>query len=208
MRISELSTRTGVPVATIKYYLREGVLPAGERTSATQAVYGEHHVERLALVRALVEVAGVSVAGVKELTAVLDAGQPLGEVFGVAQRLVSAGGQPATEESSARVVQLTSGDSQPVSDVGAAMAARALDGFAAGDRVPSETWLRTYWEAAQLVARADLEEVGRRPGTTERVRLVAVGTSMGDVLLAGLRRVAQAQLTRTQLTRTQPEEES
>ena len=39
MRISELSARSGVSVATIKYYLRERVLPEGERTSATQATY-------------------------------------------------------------------------------------------------------------------------------------------------------------------------
>ncbi|RAC11977.1 MerR family transcriptional regulator, partial [Burkholderia multivorans] len=53
MRISELSRRSDVPVATIKYYLREGLLPAGERTSATQAVYTDAHVNRLALIRAL-----------------------------------------------------------------------------------------------------------------------------------------------------------
>ena len=41
MRISELSARTGVPVATIKYYLREGLLPEGERTAPTQATYAD-----------------------------------------------------------------------------------------------------------------------------------------------------------------------
>ena len=30
MWIAELSRRTDVPVATIKYYLREGLLPPGE----------------------------------------------------------------------------------------------------------------------------------------------------------------------------------
>nr|MDT0525976.1 MerR family DNA-binding transcriptional regulator [Streptomyces sp. DSM 41633] len=37
MRLAELSERSGVPTATIKYYLREGLLPAGRRISATQA---------------------------------------------------------------------------------------------------------------------------------------------------------------------------
>ena len=63
MRISELSSRSGVPVATIKYYLREGLLPAGERTSATQARYGDAHVERLRLVRALVDVPVIASGG-------------------------------------------------------------------------------------------------------------------------------------------------
>src|SRR5438093_343383 len=33
MRISELSRRSGVPVATIKYYRREGLLPEGRALS-------------------------------------------------------------------------------------------------------------------------------------------------------------------------------
>jgi len=36
MRMAELSGRVRVPVATIKYYLREGLLPPGERTSRTR----------------------------------------------------------------------------------------------------------------------------------------------------------------------------
>ncbi len=52
MRISELVARSGVPLATVKYYLREGLLMPGETTSATQARYDEQHVRRLALVRA------------------------------------------------------------------------------------------------------------------------------------------------------------
>jgi DNA-binding transcriptional MerR regulator len=39
MRIAELSRRSGVSVPTIKYYLREGLLPPGERTSPNQALY-------------------------------------------------------------------------------------------------------------------------------------------------------------------------
>ncbi|HET8867832.1 MAG TPA: MerR family transcriptional regulator [Agrococcus sp.] len=73
MRISELAARTGVPVATIKYYLREGLLPAGERTSATQAQYGEAHEQRLRLVRALVDVAHLSIQRTRQVLAVVDA---------------------------------------------------------------------------------------------------------------------------------------
>lgn len=39
MRISELSDVTGVSVATIKYYLREELVPPGERTAPNQADY-------------------------------------------------------------------------------------------------------------------------------------------------------------------------
>ena len=55
MRIGELSKAAGVPVPTIKYYLREGLLAPGELTSPNQASYGEAHIRRLRLIRALVD---------------------------------------------------------------------------------------------------------------------------------------------------------
>jgi DNA-binding transcriptional MerR regulator len=65
MRISELSARTDVSVPTLKYYLREGLLPAGRRTSRTQAVYDDSHVERVRLIRALSEIGGLPLARVR-----------------------------------------------------------------------------------------------------------------------------------------------
>jgi DNA-binding transcriptional MerR regulator len=53
MLMAELSRSSGVPVATIKYYLREGLLPPGAATSATRAEYDEAHLRRLRLTRAL-----------------------------------------------------------------------------------------------------------------------------------------------------------
>jgi DNA-binding transcriptional MerR regulator len=73
MRISELAGVTGVPVHTLKYYLREGLLMAGEVTSRTTADYGNAHVERVRLVRALVEQGGIGIAGVHAVLAALAA---------------------------------------------------------------------------------------------------------------------------------------
>src|SRR5918999_2401660 len=72
MRIGELSRSSGVPVPTIKYYIREGLLPAGEPTGRNQARYGERHQRRLALVRALVESGGLSVAATRRVLEHLD----------------------------------------------------------------------------------------------------------------------------------------
>ncbi len=72
MRISELSKSSGVPVATIKFYLREGLLHDGRHTSATQASYDDSHVGRLRMARALVGVGGMSLARVKAIIAVID----------------------------------------------------------------------------------------------------------------------------------------
>ena len=61
MRIAELSTRSGTSIASIKYYLREGLLAPGTPTGRNQADYGEAHLYRLRLIRALIDVGGLSV---------------------------------------------------------------------------------------------------------------------------------------------------
>ncbi|MER5498283.1 MerR family transcriptional regulator [Streptomyces sp. NPDC002561] len=67
MRLSELSEKSGVKPATIKYYLREGLLRPGHRVSATQAEYDGNHLRRLRLVRALIQVGRLPVATVREV---------------------------------------------------------------------------------------------------------------------------------------------
>lgn len=85
MRISELAERSGVSVATIKYYLREGLLPPGNKVSERRAEYADHHVARLRLLRALREVGAVSVADLKEIVdAVQDESLSMHQVFGAA----------------------------------------------------------------------------------------------------------------------------
>ncbi|MGA9873095.1 MAG: MerR family transcriptional regulator [Rhodococcus sp. (in: high G+C Gram-positive bacteria)] len=83
MKVSELSARSGVSVASIKYYLREGLLPVGEQTAANQADYGELHVRRLGLIRSLIDVGGLSIARVRvTLAAVDDESTPMHDAFG------------------------------------------------------------------------------------------------------------------------------
>src|ERR1700722_7876060 len=55
MRLSELARPRGVSIPSIKFYLRGGLLPAGEALSKTQADYNQAHVDRLRLIRALRE---------------------------------------------------------------------------------------------------------------------------------------------------------
>lgn len=51
-RIDDLAQRAGVAVDTIRFYQREGLLPAGERVGRTVR-YGPGHLERLQRIRAL-----------------------------------------------------------------------------------------------------------------------------------------------------------
>lgn len=77
MKVSELARTTGVPVPTIKYYLREGMLMLGHRMSANQAWYDHGHVRRLRMIRALVDLGGLSIAAVKAILAAINGGSGL-----------------------------------------------------------------------------------------------------------------------------------
>jgi DNA-binding transcriptional MerR regulator len=55
LKISELSERSGVPVATIRHYLREGLLPEPVKTSRNMAYYPPEFVERIRLIKQLQE---------------------------------------------------------------------------------------------------------------------------------------------------------
>ena len=90
MRMKELSEASGVPVATIKFYLRERLLPAGERTHPNQSVYGDAHLRRIRLIRALIEVGGLSVATARASSACSTCRrQSIHDVLGLAQHAMS-----------------------------------------------------------------------------------------------------------------------
>ena len=55
LKISELAEAAGVPVATVRHYLREGLLPEGRKTSRNMAYYPPELVERIRLIKTLQE---------------------------------------------------------------------------------------------------------------------------------------------------------
>jgi len=200
MKMSELSSTTGTPVPTLKFYLREGLLPAGERTSPNQSQYDQTHVDRVRLVRALLDVGGLSVAQAAAVVGALDDDTvPLSSVFGVAQRAVSETslpkGAPEHESGGAeRIAALCERQGWNVypNNPGLAMAARVVDTYSAlGVDVITEAALEQYAQAADLVAAADLAAVAAAPDEHEMTTVVVVGTILGDALFAGLRRIAQ-----------------
>ncbi|MET7621062.1 MerR family transcriptional regulator [Streptomyces sp. NPDC005408] len=200
MRIGELSRRTGVPVPTIKYYIREGLLPAGRLTSPNQASYDETHERRLRLIRALLDVGGLKVAAIAEvLTAVDNPGTSVHKVLGVATDLIVpryAGGEPDAELDAARkeVRELIArrgwltDDDSPAGEA-LAMALAALKRAGHGDFAEV---LDAYADAAEQIAGADLAYVARRAGLDDLVESAVVGTVLGDSLIASLRRLAHA----------------
>jgi DNA-binding transcriptional MerR regulator len=53
MKMKELERETGIGRETIRFYIREGLLPEPERPKRNVALYGEVHVARLKLIRRL-----------------------------------------------------------------------------------------------------------------------------------------------------------
>lgn len=55
LRMGELAAASGAPAATIKHYLREGLLPEPVKTSRNMAYYPVEFVERIQLIKSLQE---------------------------------------------------------------------------------------------------------------------------------------------------------
>lgn len=195
MRMAELSERSGVPVATIKYYRREGLLPPGEATAANQARYGQEHVDRLRLVRALRDVAGLPVAAIREVVAAVDdPARSLHDAVGAAHRALDPGGDDVAEDALARVDAVVERAGWQVSDTAPARhsLARALQALDTLDVPAGPEVLDRYVEAADRVAAgevaATLDAAGRSREAV--VTSVVVGTLLFEPVLASLRRLA------------------
>ncbi|MEU3823582.1 MerR family transcriptional regulator [Streptomyces sp. NPDC030392] len=199
MRVGELSRRTGVSVPTIKYYVREGLLHAGELSSPNQARYDESHVRRLRLVRALMDVGGLSVAAIRDvLDAVDDPGRSVHDLLGAAHGRIApreAGPDDAARDVADRqAVELIARRGWLV-DAGNPAVRSLADALAALVRLGHERFtevsLDTYAEAAERVAAVDVAYVAREVAREDLVESTVVGTVLGDAVLTALRRLAQ-----------------
>ena len=199
MRVSELSRSSGVPVATIKYYLREGLLPRGETTSPNQARYDDAHLRRLRLIRALVEVGGLPIAVVKDvLGAVDDPDTGLHDVLGRTVYAITGtgtddGGEEFADAADADVRTMTAHTGWQVSDCAPAVtgARTVLARLHELGQAPGDDTLKLWAEAADRAAEGDLRAIARSEGREGAAETALIGTVLGDALLAALRRIAQ-----------------
>ena len=215
MRISELSATTGVSTPTIKWYLRIGLLPRGEATARNQADYGATHVHRLRLIRALLEIGGLSVADAQRVLEVIDdPAADLERVMEVAHGALSRfAGEPtplglATVEALAQlrgwtVAPAAAARMEVAAVVGAMVALDGTDPSAIpAEAIPGVAQhlaeeLNQYADAMDNLARA---EVGTLPADAPRdiiVERMIVGTVLVERLLGSLRRMAQEHWFRT-----------
>ncbi|MBO1336184.1 MerR family transcriptional regulator [Streptomyces sp. VRA16 Mangrove soil] len=199
MRIGELARRTGVPVPTIKYYTREGLLPPGERSSPNQVAYDDEHVRRLKLIRAMLEVGGVSVAAARDVLAEVDSPhRTVHGALGVAQAAVSAtmperGAPEDRERAEAEVAELVRrhGWRTKPQNPGWRSLVQIVATYRDLDRGDLLVLLDRYATAAGELATAELAALADVASTDGKVEGVVLGTVLGDAAMAALRRIAQ-----------------
>jgi DNA-binding transcriptional MerR regulator len=198
MRISELSRQTGVPIATIKFYLREGLLPPGRPTGRNQAQYGEAHRRRLRLIRAFTHIGQLDLSSVRTLLdAIEDTDLPMRDLFHVVNRVLFKGDPAPDDGSEARRAD---------ADVGGFI---ARFGWEVGPDAPGHSRLvqvlaamrslgceaaidvfTPYAEAAERLASTELDLLSMDGEHTDRAAAVARAMLL-DEALAAMRQMAQ-----------------
>jgi DNA-binding transcriptional MerR regulator len=194
--MSELSRASGVSVATIKFYRREGLLPPGVAVSATRARYDESHVRRLRMVRALVEVARLPLSVVRDVVTAIEDHSGMHEVLGTAHTALSRPGPSRPGETpTTRALQQVDGLVRRqrwrvhAGSPSRAALARALDAYDSLGRSMPVDRLDVYAEAAHAVAAADVAGVPE-DSREEAVEYAVVGTVLSEPILLALRRLA------------------
>lgn len=204
--MSELSAQSGVPVPTIKYYLREGLLPRGEATSATQASYGEEHVRRLRLIRALVDVGEMSLASVRAILEAVDRPRlGLHRMLGTTQHAVGPHAQaPADEDEDddwraarATVDDLIAGLGWDVTATAPArtLLAQAVVTMRRLGLPITQDMLRTYARLAQEMSALDFDLLGGTQGRAELAERLTLGTVLYERAFIAVHRLAQEELS-------------
>jgi DNA-binding transcriptional MerR regulator len=210
VRIAELSRVSGVTVPTIKYYLRDGLLPAGELTSRNQAQYDERHVRRLKLIRALVDVAGLSIAGVRDALTAIDATEEhrhklLGKVLNrIAIPPALPDDDPGLAQGDSEVAELVhrlgwdlERDNPAWRNAAEAIATIRSLGV---DRLLDR--LTGYAQAMHDVAELDLAMLAEVQDREQLIELAVLGSLLGNPLLVALRRLAEEDVSARRMRST------
>lgn len=203
MRVSELVERSGLPLATIKYYLREGVLMPGEATSATQSRYDERHLRRLSLIKALAG-AGLPIHKIRVIVRLTE--NPGDDLFETLGRAVAAlppypdPDVPAPRENPRAQWALEHlGQVYDPRFPAVGQLDRALAAVEAVGIPMTVERLDNYGRHVQAIAEFDLAHMP--VGSTEAaVEYAVLGTAVYEPVLAAMRRLAHQDIASRTLT--------
>jgi DNA-binding transcriptional MerR regulator len=196
MQLKELSEQSGVSAASIKYYLREGLLPTGETVHATRAQYSDQHVSRLRLIQALRKVVDLNIEQIRSLLVLADGGAPRLELLAAVQRTVLRLDAVSTDRGDIRteagdaVVRLRNWPDK-LSDARNALNAHLSLMERLGIPVPLEL-LDAYSKALDDVAGLDISVTTAPEDVNELILTAAVGMHLHSQLVLKLLALAQA----------------
>lgn len=194
MKLSQLARRTGASTASIKFWIRSGILPAGELRNQTTAVYEEHHVERIALIQTLRSDFDASTEGMHALTDLVDdPGATLLDIMEACQ-VLATGMVVSTEpddEQSALIGELQERMGWLRFDsVASSALARALAGSARAGYAYDLDDLMHYAQALEPIATADIGSI-HPEGTRDVVaRNVLVAAAAQHRVLVAMNQLA------------------
>lgn len=200
MRISDLSRQTGLSVATIKFYLRERLLPAGRPTNRNQAQYGDGHQRRLRFIRALTNVLKFDLSSVRELLSAIDNERlSLRELYDIVNRVRFR--DDAIVDEDVNIDQASVDVDDLVSQLrwhvrpDAASRRRLAQVLTALKSLGCESGIDVFLPYAEAAERLGQRELELLPfdGTTDRAAAVARAVLV-DAALAAMRRMAQEHL--------------
>lgn len=195
MRLGELAQQSGLTATTVKYYLREGLLPPGRALGPRTADYDETHLRRLRMIRALREVGGLTIDAVREIVRAVDDPQvSIHEMLGAAQHAATgevADSTPAARRAARELAAARGWTVRPRSHGLRALAAALEPLQTFGHPVDADA-LRPWADAADLVAAAEVRATaGAELPRDVRAEFVALGTVLYGALLAALRLLAE-----------------
>ncbi|MFL1381764.1 MULTISPECIES: MerR family transcriptional regulator [unclassified Nocardiopsis] len=207
MHIVELSERASVPVGTVEYYQREGLIePPGDEDG-----YGPRELRRLRLVRVLVEVGGLGPGEVRGLLDRMTAdghtphamfGLVLNALEGPSRRddvSLNPGEDPArslAERLSDRHGWDVDPDTADWSEL-----LKLLRAVLWLDETDAETMVEAYATAADRMTRAEIDVMGLYGDVDALIERLVLWTVFGDPLLAALRRIARKEVSRRRFDR-------
>jgi DNA-binding transcriptional MerR regulator len=213
MKISELAARSGETIPTLKFYLRKGLLPAGQAVGRNRAEYGEEHVSRVNLIRTLKDELQMSLERIADvLSAAKDGGEALLRSGLNAAQEARHGNKPAADPSYSRAelellrVKENLGWQLVPNDPTLRDAATALATIL---RVlPTDTpsnFLEGYARAMKAIADEEIPEHFDPVGQPwEALRFAVLGTYLYEPLILALRRMAHAQRAYEVATKPRP----
>ena len=203
MWISELSDRTRVPIDTIKHYLRIGVLHRGRPIAHRRSEYDETHVERIRLIRAMIEIGGMRLDSVRRVFDSVDESQTslrdaLGQAhYELSQRFLEDHEPTAGSLATVDGVIARQGWHIAEDSVHRAALAASLDtlgrGGQLGQRRPPRL-LRPGWRARSRPSRSPTST--RAAAATRRSAVSRSVRALYEPLIVLLRRLAQEHASR------------